>query len=319
VRVIFFGTPAFAVPSLSALAASSHTVVAVVTQPDRPRGRGQRVVASPVKERAVELGLTVLQPDRLKDEGFLTPLRELAPDLGVVAAYGKILPTSLLQLPRFGMINVHASLLPRWRGAAPIHRAVIAGDTETGITIMRVVPALDAGPMLARFATPIAADDTSDALEARLASIGADLLMETVHALARGPVTETPQDEARVTYASRLDRRDSSLDWNQPAIDAHNRIRGLHPWPLAAALWQGKRVMLLRATPLSDEPHSAEPGTVLRVEADALVIATSPGALRLVAVQLEGRPPVSVAAFLNGHRVTAGDRFDRWMPPVAQP
>jgi methionyl-tRNA formyltransferase len=228
-RLLYFGTPAFAVPSLRALAASRHSVVGVVTQPDRPRGRGQKVTPSPVKAAALELGLPVLQPTRLKDDELNARLRELQCDLGVVAAYGKILPTPLLSLPRLGMINVHASLLPRWRGAAPIQRAILAGDTETGITIMRVIPELDAGPMLAAVPTPIASDETSVVLEQRLSGLGAELLIETIEAMARGPVTEASQNAAGVTYAARLERRDGQIGFDQPALAIHNAIRLLLP------------------------------------------------------------------------------------------
>src|SRR4029453_5286238 len=193
-RVLFFGTPAFAVPTLERLIASSHTVAGVITQPDRPRGRGQRVQPEAVKRSAVAHDLPVIQPERLKDESLLHELRALDADLGVVAAYGRILPAALLALPRLGLINVHASLLPRWRGAAPVHRAILAGDRTTGVTIMRVVQALDAGPMLARVETPIEPEDTSAGLEARLATAGADLLVEVVDRLGAGSGGQNEQD-----------------------------------------------------------------------------------------------------------------------------
>jgi methionyl-tRNA formyltransferase len=309
-RLVFFGTPAFAVPSLTALAATRHPIVAAVTQPDRPRGRGQKVQASPVKDAAVRLGIPTLQPERLRDAAFLARLREFAPDLGVVAAYGKILPAEVLTLPRLGVINVHASLLPRWRGAAPVHRAVIAGDAVTGVTIMRVVRALDAGPVMARVQTPIGADETSAGLEARLASLGADLVARTVEHLSHGPLPEDAQDDTQAVYARRLERADGRLDFAQPARDVHNRIRGLHPWPLASALLHGKRLMLLAAEALPDEPGSATPGTVLRVEPDAIVVATAPGAIRVTRVQAEGRPALAVGDYLNGHPTRAGERLE---------
>lgn len=309
-RLLYFGTPAFAVPALRALASSRHSVVGVVTQPDRPRGRGQKVTPSPVKAAALELGLPVLQPARLKDDELHAQLQALQCDLGVVAAYGKILPASLLSLPRLGMINVHASLLPRWRGAAPIQRAILAGDTETGITIMRVIQELDAGPMLAAVPTPIAPDETSVDLEQRLSRLGADLLLETVEALARGPVTEVPQDAARATYAARLERRDGQIVFDQPAQPIHNAIRGLQPWPLVWARLKGKRIALLASDALPSEQASAVPGTIIRVDSDALAVATSAGAIRLTRVQLEGRPPVAIRDFLNGHPTSAGDRFE---------
>jgi methionyl-tRNA formyltransferase len=318
-RLVFFGTPAFAVPSLTALAASSHQVVAVVTQPDRPRGRGHKVSASLVKEEAARLAIPVLQPARAKDDAFKEELRAFAPDLGVVAAYGQILPVDLINVPRLGMINVHASLLPRWRGAAPIHRAVLAGDTFTGITIMRVIKALDAGPMLAVAETPIDPHETSGELEGRLAAIGADLIVRTVDAMAAAPGTETPQDESQVTYAARLQRNDARVDFARPAQDVHNLIRGLNPWPLVSAELGGRRLLLLKTEPIASgtdaDTRSVPPGTVLRVEPDALVVATLPGAIRLLRVQLEGRPATSVRDYLNGHAVHAGDRLSPW-PPI---
>lgn len=317
-RILFFGTPAFAVPSLRALAHSSHEVVAVVTQPDRPRGRGQKLVPSEVKAAATELGLDIWQPQRLRTGEFDEQVRAASADLGVVAAYGRILSASLLALPRLGMINVHASLLPRWRGAAPVHRAVIAGDAETGITIMQVVESLDAGPMLARLPTPIGRDETSDVLERRLAEIGAGLLVETVNAIARGPVTAAVQDESAVTYATKLERHESSLDWHQPARELHNLIRGLQPWPVAAALLQGRRVMLRRSHPVPEEAHAATAGTILRVDPEALVVAASSGAIHLLDLQPEGRPVMAIREYLNGHPVKPGDRFERWMPPALQ-
>jgi methionyl-tRNA formyltransferase len=308
-RVVFFGTPAFAVPTLERLFASTHEVVAAVSQPDRPRGRGQRVQPSPVTAIARER-VPVFHPSRLGDSEWLAALNGLAPDLGVVAAYGRILPQRLLDLPRLGMINVHASLLPRWRGAAPVHRAVLAGDRETGVTIMRVVLALDAGPMLAAQATPIDPNETSADLEKRLAEIGATLLVEVVDRLATGPVLEVAQDERLVTHAPRLERAESHIDWHRPAAAIHNQIRGLQPWPLAAAMLQGRRVLLRRSRVADDLHVHAAPGVIERVERDALVVAASPGAVCVTEIQLEGRAPVSVGDFLHGRAVRPGERFE---------
>jgi methionyl-tRNA formyltransferase len=305
-RVLFFGTPAFAVPSLAALADAGHEIVGVITQPDRPRGRGQKVRPEAVKIAAVARGLDVLQPARLNDPDWLAALRERRPDLGVVAAYGRILPEALLVLPRLGMINVHASLLPRWRGAAPVHRAILAGDRVTGVTIMRVVRQLDAGPMLDRTAVDIDPDETSAELEARLAALGAQRLRDTV---ARLPVPEIPQDESLVTYAPRLERGESAIRFDRPALDVHNHIRGLHPWPLASAMLGSNRIVLRRSQVDRGGDPGAPPGTVIAVDKDAIVVAAAPGAVRILEVQLEGRAPSPVRAFLNGHRVSPGDRF----------
>lgn len=308
-RVVFFGTPAFAVPSLEALIDSRHVVCGVVTQPDKPRGRGQKVSPSQVKHVASARGIPVLQPARMRDAAFLNELRGLAPDLGVVAAYGRILTAEILELPRLGLINVHASLLPRWRGAAPIHRAILAGDPVTGVTIMRVVEALDAGPMLRAAPTPIELDDTSVSVESRLAAMGAKLLVQVVDDLDRGPVAETTQDETKVVYAARLTRADSAIDFSQTAADVHNAIRGLQPWPLAAAVLDGRRVRFLESQVVSDQPGSAVPGTVTRIDAGALIVSTGRGTIALRRIQLDGRPVVSVRDFLNGHVVRVGDRF----------
>jgi methionyl-tRNA formyltransferase len=308
--VAFFGTPAFAVPSLAALARSAHEVVAVVTQPDRPRGRGQKTMSSPVAAHAEQAGIAVFRPEGIKTDAFLSAFAALEVDLAVVAAYGRILPATLLAIPRLGFINVHASLLPRWRGAAPIHRAVMSGDTETGITIMRVVPALDAGPMLAKVTLPIGADETSAELEPRLAAAGARLLVEIVDRLAAGPVPEEAQDERLVTYAARIERREGLCDWNRPAVEVHNHIRGLQPWPLVSVFLHGRRVLLVRSQVASpDIPNSATPGTVVRADAAGLVVAANPGSVRLLSVQPEGRAPMRVSDFLNGHRVAIGDHL----------
>ncbi len=306
-RLVFFGTPDFAVPTLERLLASPHGIVAVVTQPDRPRGRGQHVRPEAVKVAAIERGLPVHQPDRASDARWLRTLATLQPDLGVVAAYGQLLSQELLDLPRLGMINVHASLLPRWRGAAPVHRAIMAGDRSTGVTIMRVVLALDAGPMIAKAETDIGPNETSAELEARLATLGAALAGTVVDQLAAGPVAETPQDEALKTYASRLTRRDSVIDWARPADVVHNQIRGTLPWPAAGALLKGRRVMFLRSAVASREATTAAPGTIVDVDGESFTVAAQPGGVRILHLQEAGRAPMTVAAFLNGRRISMGE------------
>ena len=303
-RVLFFGTPEFAVPSLTALA-GAHEVVAVVTRPDRPRGRGHRISASPIKATAEAHGIPVLQPAGLNDLQWLQSIADLHADIAVVAAYGRLLPQALLDIPRLGFVNVHASLLPRWRGAAPVHRAVIAGDAVTGVTIMRVVLALDAGPMLAASSTPIGLSETSETLEARLSVMGAELLIATLARMEAGPIAETAQDESRATYATKLERHESRVDWARPAIEIDRQIRGLQPWPLAAGLIEGRRVAFLRSS-VTDTSTSGAPGTVLDASAAGLVVACSPGAVRITEVLPEGRRTMSVADFLNGVAVRAG-------------
>jgi methionyl-tRNA formyltransferase len=307
-RILFFGTPEFALVSLEALLRSPHQVVGVVTQPDRPRGRGQRVSESPVKQRAVGAGLPVLQPERLRDTEFLEAATALQADLGVVAAYGKILTDHVLSLPLLGLLNVHGSVLPRYRGAAPVHRAIIAGDTETGVTIMRVVKALDAGPMFATATRPIAIDETSADVERDLAILGANLLVTTLDDLTAGRTHETPQDDTKATYAPRLTKEDGDVDWNWPALRLHNLIRGLHPWPHASAFLNDRRVILHRSS-ISGSAADAAPGTILEAHGDRLLVATGDGALDLVEIQAEGKRKMRVREFLAGHSVAVGDRF----------
>jgi methionyl-tRNA formyltransferase len=307
-RLVFFGTPEFAVPALDALLRSRHSVVGVVTRPDRPRGRGQKTTAAPIKIRAAAAGLPILQPDRLTDPAFLGVFAALRPDLGIVAAYGKILTDAVLATPRLGLLNVHASLLPRYRGAAPIHRAIISGDRETGVTIMRVVKALDAGPMLANVGRPIGADETSDEVERDLARLGADLLVSSIDALAGGRAFETPQDAAAATYAHRLTKDEGLIDWAWSARRIHNLIRGLHPWPHAFTFLGGDRFILRRSTTSSESP-AAPPGTILESAGDRLRVVAGDGVLNIVEIQAEGKRPMAVREFLAGHRIAQGDAF----------
>ncbi len=308
-RIVFFGTPEFAVPSLDALlAASPHIVAGVVTQPDRPRGRGQRVSVSPVKARALAASLPVLQPERLKEPSFLDGLAAWHADLGVVAAYGKILTDAALATPRLGMINVHASLLPRYRGAAPVHRAIINGELATGVTIMRVVKALDAGPALAKDHRAIGRDETSEEVERDLARLGARLLVAVVDQIARGHAQETAQDDAAATYAHRLAKDDGRVDWSQPAARLHDLVRGLHPWPHAFTYLRGQRLILHRAS-MADAAARGEPGTILFAEHDRLIVATGNGALQITQLQTEGKRLMTAREFLAGHAIAPGDRL----------
>lgn len=308
-RILFFGTPEFAVPTLRALAASPHAIAGVVTQPDRPRGRGRHVSRGAVAAAADALGLPVVQPVKLSDPGVRETLAAFAADLGVVAAYGKILPPWLLALPPRGLINVHASLLPAWRGAAPVHRAILAGDRETGVTIMRVVQALDAGAMLARVVVPIDDAVTSEALEHRLADAGAALLAATVARLADGPILETPQDDARATYAAKITRADSPIDWHAAARTIHDRIRGLHPWPHASAMLDGQRLILHRSQCLDAQSGTA-PGMVVQASPTGIdVAAGDDGVVRLLELQAENGRRLPAGQFLAGHPIPAGARF----------
>jgi methionyl-tRNA formyltransferase len=330
-RVLFFGTPAFAVPTLEALMASPDaTVVGVVTQPDRPRGRGQQVSASPVKARAESAGLPVLQPTRLASEDFLEAARAFEPDLGVVAAYGRLLPESVLALPRLGLINVHASLLPRWRGASPIERAIMEGDVETGVTIMRVVKALDAGAMIDVARTPIDPDETAETLEARLSAIGASLLVSTLPALASGRAREVPQDESLVTLAPRIVKTDGLIDWTEPARTIHDTVRALVPWPRAYTYLDAGRLVLHETLPHASlaaawvgaggggrEPAGlvAQPGVVAPAPKGALFVGAGDGTvIEIVRLQEDGRRVLDARAFLAGRPLAVGSAFTAQAP-----
>jgi methionyl-tRNA formyltransferase len=305
-RIVYFGTPAFAVSTLHSLIQSRHPVVALISQPDRPRGRGHHVVATPTKALALQHGIQVLQPTKLREQAFLDDLSGLRPDLGVVAAYGRILPESLLQIPRLGMINVHASLLPKYRGAAPIHRAVINGDTETGVTIMRLVQELDAGPMLASVTRPIAPESTSVDVERDLAEAGARLLVEVVDRLASGPVGETAQDDSRATFAPKITKAESPIDWTRPARQIHNLVRGLQPWPMGSTIIEGMRCLVHRTSVAADICDSG-PGVVLSAEGDAIVVATGDRtAIRILQLQPEGKRVMAAREFLSGRKIAPG-------------
>jgi methionyl-tRNA formyltransferase len=308
-RLAFFGTPDFAVPSLAALIASRHDVVAVVSQPDRPKGRGHKLQPTPTKQVALDAGVPVLQPAKIRDNAFLNAFRDLRVDLGVVAAYGKILPDALLAIPAMGMINVHASLLPAYRGAAPVHRAVIDGLSETGVTIMRVVRELDAGPMLARVTRPISVDETSVDVERGLAGLGASLLLEAIEDLAAGTAHEEPQDDSAATYAAKITREEGALDWTLPAAAIHDRVRGLQPWPLVSVRLDGHRYLIHRTASHTDSAAAA-PGTIVEAAGDRLVVATTKGMLQILQLQPEGRRVLSSREFLAGYRIRPGMIFE---------
>jgi methionyl-tRNA formyltransferase len=307
--VAFFGTPRFAVPTLRQLIASRHRVAGVVTQPDRPRGRGQRVSDSPVKSVAIEHGLPVLQPDRLLDPEFVETFGSWKPDLGVVVAYGKLIPDAVLRLPRLGMINLHASLLPKYRGAAPVHRAIIDGQQETGVTIMRVAKALDAGNMLAKARRPIGQDESSDEVESDLAVLGAPLLVGVVDRMERGDIVEESQDGSASTYAAKLTKEEGLIDWSATAAAIHNRVRGLHPWPHAYTYLEGARLIVLK-TRVSDERTGHRPGTIVHAGGETLAVAAGDGKLVVIeALQPEGRKAMRVREFLAGRALGEGARF----------
>ena len=308
-RIVYFGSPDFAVPGLQALIASPHTVAALVSQPDRPRGRGNRVTPTPTKEVAALAAIPVVQPTRLKDDVFHQALRSLAPDLGVVAAYGRIIPDAVLEIPRLGMINIHASLLPKYRGAAPIHRAVMHGDTETGVTIMRVVTELDAGPMFASRSVPIGPDQTTPEVERMLAQLGAGLALDIVDALSSGTATEVPQNHAEATYAPKIERHEGAIDWTLPAQRLHDLVRGLQPWPLVSATLVGTRCLVHR-TAVTDDRTASAPGTITAAASGVLALAAGDGrVLRILEIQPEGKRVMSARDFLAGRRIEPGTRI----------
>jgi methionyl-tRNA formyltransferase len=310
VRVAFFGTPAFAVPTLEHLMRSSHPVVAVITQPDRPRGRGHRVSAGPIKTLALASRLPVLQPDSLARPAFEGAIADIPFDLAVVAAYGKILPAWLLATPSGGFLNVHASLLPKYRGASPVHRAVINGEVETGVTIMRVVQALDAGAMLARVRVPIGPDDRTDDVERVLADKGAQLLVDTLDRLSAGPIDEVPQDESQATYAPRLRKEEGVIDWRLTAADIHNLVRGLHPWPHAFTFGPRGRLILHRTRVRAGARSALAPGTIDRADpTEGLTVAAGEGTIEILELQAEGGRVQPARTFLAGHPLSPGERL----------
>lgn len=294
--VVFAGTPDFAVPAFEAIAASRHRIVAAYTQPDRPSGRGLKLESSPVKGAALARGIPVEQPATLKDPAAIERLASWRPDVMVVVAYGLLLPQAVLDVPRLGCLNIHASLLPRWRGAAPIQRALLAGDRETGITIMRLEAGLDTGPMLSRQALPIAPDETGGSLHDRLARLGGSLIVEALDRLEAGTARFEPQDDAAATYARKLAKSEALIDWTQPAEVLERQVRAFDPWPVAETRLDGQQLRIWRAHAAA-AGGSAAPGTVLSSGKDGVVVMTGRGALVLDRVQLPGRRAVTAPEF----------------------
>ena len=312
-RIVFMGTPDFAVPSLEALLKSEHQVVGVVTQPDRPKGRGQEVVFSPVKAVCQREGIPVLQPLKMKDPTFLDALRQWRPDVIVVTAYGRILPPAILALPPRGCINVHGSLLPKYRGAGPIQWAVIRGEQQTGITTMFMAEGMDTGDMLLQETVEIRADDTAGTLAPRLAEVGGRLLVETLRRLEAGTLTPQPQDDAQATMAPLLKKEDGVVDWTLPAAEIANRVRGLSPWPGAYTYVNGERWVLWRVA-VGAEVSGAAPGTVTKVSKDRVEVATGEGTIQLIDIQPSNSRRMTMAQYLAGHRLAEGLKLQA-IPP----
>jgi methionyl-tRNA formyltransferase len=307
-RIAFAGTPHFALPALRVLLASRHRVVGVLTQPDRPAGRGQQLRASPIKLLASEHGLAVAQPPTLKTAEGRAELARWAPDLLVVVAYGLILPESVLALPRLGCLNIHGSLLPRWRGAAPIQRAILAGDAETGVTIMQLDAGLDTGPMLLDRRRPIHSHDTAGDLHDALAELGAAALAEALEGTMAGTLVARPQPAAGATYAPKLEKAEARLDWDAGVIELDRRVRAFNPWPMAETSFAGEPLKVLRAR-IADQPASdAAPGTLLGVAEDGLRVACGEGVLAVRELQRAGKRPISARDFANAVRLD-GLRF----------
>jgi len=308
-RLVFLGTPAFAVPTLERIVGSGRQILLVVTQPDRPRGRGQKLAPSSVKEAAMRLGLPVFQPERLRRPEAVARLRELAADAMVVVGYGQIIPQSIIDLAPLGIINVHASLLPKYRGAGPVQWAILNGETITGVTTMRIDAGLDTGDILLKARTEIGPEETAVELGNRLAVMGADLLVETLERLDWGTLTPEKQNPAEATYAPLLKKEDGLIDWRQPAAAIHNRVRGFQPWPGAYTRIRGRTLHIWRSRLLIETPCGSKggcvPGRVVTLK--PLVVSCGEGAIELLEVQLEGRKRLSAADFINGRHLTEND------------
>lgn len=305
-KIIFAGTPEFAVPALAALIEAGHKIVMVLTQPDRPAGRGMKLKASPVKVLATQHQLNVFQPETLKDQSVQTRIAEMDADVMIVAAYGLIIPTVTLNASRFGCYNIHASLLPRWRGAAPIHRSLLAGDTETGVTIMEVVPALDAGAMVSQGIVPITDTDTTQTLHDALSAIGAELMVVAMATLERtGSLVAVPQDEALVTYAHKLEKSEAAIDWQNTAIDISRQVRGFNPFPVAQSMLKDEVCRIWMATA---KVGNARAGEIVNVH-DGITVGCGEGLLHITELQAPGGKRLNSQAFVQGHNLQVGDFF----------
>ncbi len=305
-KIIFAGTPEFAVPALAALIEAGHEIVMVLTQPDRPAGRGMKLKASPVKVLATQCQLNVFQPETLKDQSVQARIAEMDADVMIVAAYGLIIPTVTLNASRFGCYNIHASLLPRWRGAAPIHRSLLAGDTETGVTIMEVVPALDAGAMVSQGIVPITDTDTTQTLHDALSAIGAELMVVAMATLERiGSLAAVPQDEALVTYAHKLEKSEAAIDWQKTAINISRQVRGFNPFPVAQSMLKDEVCRIWMATA---KVGNARAGEIVNVH-DGITVGCGEGLLHITELQAPGGKRLNSQAFVQGHNLQVGDCF----------
>jgi methionyl-tRNA formyltransferase len=314
IRIIMLGTGDFALPTFEHLIRTGHDVVALVTQPDRPQGRKQELIASLIKRSAESRGITVDQPEDVNAPEALERVRELKPDLLVTAAYGQILSPTLLSIPRLGGINLHGSILPAYRGAAPVARAIQNGETTSGVTVIRMTPKIDAGGIVSIARTPIGPDETAGELEFRLARLGAPLVVEAIAVLAAGSITILPQDRLKVTKAPKLRKEDGLIDWQKPAQAIHDLVRAMQPWPVAQTTWQAVSSapkepgrLIVHKTRVVD--GQGKPGEVIEAVADRLVVAAGERAIGLLVIQLPGKKPFTAAEFLRGHRIQPGDQL----------
>ncbi|MGM0214650.1 methionyl-tRNA formyltransferase [Enterococcus sp. AZ109] len=299
-KIVFMGTPAFSVPILEGLLAENYEIAAVVTQPDRPVGRKKTITPTPVKEAAVENGLLVLQPEKISGSPEMEKITELAPDLIVTAAFGQFLPEKLLQVPKLGAINVHASLLPKYRGGAPVHYAIMNGEKETGVTIMEMIKKMDAGGIFAQRSIPITKQDDVGTMFEKLSSVGKELLLETLPQIISGEIQPTPQNDTEVTFSPNITREQEAIDWNKSAEEVDNQVRGMHPWPIAFTTYKDARWKIYHATP-TEETTNAEPGTiVLRTKKDLYIACGQGTVLSIDELQPAGKGKQTVQAFLNG-------------------
>ena len=306
-RLIFAGTPEFAVAALAALIDAKHDIAMVLTQPDRPAGRGLRETPSPVKRLAQQYCIDVFQPITLKTPDNQAKIAAVKADVMVVAAYGLILPQAVLDIPRLGCINIHGSLLPRWRGAAPIHRAILAGDRETGITIMQMAAGLDTGPTLLRESIPIDAKDTTATLHDQLATLGGKLIVRALQQLQNGALPATPQPGEGVTYAAKINKSEARIDWNLSAAEIERQVRAFNPFPIAQTRWRGETLRIWKAELAGEENHSS--GSIVTVEKDRIVVACGAGTLALTELQRAGGKRLAARAFLQGISIQVGERF----------
>jgi methionyl-tRNA formyltransferase len=309
-RIIFMGTPDFSVPALEALKEAGHEILAVVTQPDKPKGRGKEVQMTPVKEKAMEYNIPVYQPVKARDPEFVKILTDLAPELIVVIAFGQILPKTILDIPKYGCVNIHASLLPKYRGASPIQYAVINGEKESGVTIMMMAETLDTGDMLDQEAVVLDEKETFGSLHDKLSSLGSRLILKTITKLGEGTAVSTPQDDSRTCYVGMIKKSMGDIDWSMDAVSIERLIRGLNPWPSAYSVWNGK-VMKLWEAKVVDKEYEGAYGQVVEVDRDSLVIKTGKGGLSIRKLQLQGKKCMDIDAFLRGYPVAEGTVLER--------